>query len=114
MAVSVDPPEKSEAVREQLHLPFAILSDKDKRVIQEWGIYNPQEKGGIAKPSVFIIDPNRKVLFASIDRTNARVPTADIVRMLQAREGDASASPKSYFPRPADFARAIGNSIRLR
>lgn len=113
VAVSVDPPAKSEEVRRQLHLPFAILSDQNKRVIQDWDIYYPRERGGIAKPSVFIIDRNRTVLFASVDRTNSRVPTADIVRILQTREA-APAPRKAYFPRLTDFVRAIRNGIRLR
>lgn len=114
VAASVDPPEKSEAVRRQLQLPFAILCDVNKRVIQDWDIYNAKEKGGIAKPAVFVIGGNRKVLFASVDRVNARVPATDIVRIVQTREEAPSAARKSYFPSPMDFVRAIGNGIRLR
>jgi peroxiredoxin len=43
VAVSVDPQEASEAVRWDLRLPFMILCE-------EWGIHNPRERGGIAKP----------------------------------------------------------------
>jgi hypothetical protein len=57
----VDAPEKSEAVRQQLRLPFPILSDRERRVVQEWDIYNPKEKGGIARPAVFILAPDRTV-----------------------------------------------------
>ena len=113
-AVSVDPPEKSEAVRKQLHLPFTILSDQNKQVIQDWCIYNPRERGGIARPAVFILDRDRNVLFASVDSTNSPVPTADIVRILQTHEPSPAARPKGYFPRPTDFVRAIRNGIRLR
>ncbi len=95
-------------------MPFAILSDTEKRVIQNWGIYNPREIGGIAKPSVFIVDRNRTILFASVDRTNSRVPTSDIVRILQTSEDATAVPPKSYFPHPMDFARAIRNNMRLR
>ena len=113
-AVSVDPPGKSIAVRRGLRLPFAILSDTNKRVIQDWDIYNPKEKGGIAKPAVFIMGSDRRVLFASVDRVNARVATTDIVRILQTHDEAASAERKKYFPRPMDFIRAIGNAFRLR
>ena len=102
------------AVRRELRLPFAILSDTNKRVIQDWDIYNPKEKGGIAKPAVFIIDRDRRVLFASVDRVNARVATTDIVRILQTHDEAASAERKKYFPSPMDFVRAVGNTIRLR
>jgi peroxiredoxin len=114
VAVAVDPPEKSEAVRRELGLPFAILSDTNKRVIEDWDIHNRKERGGIAKPAVFIIDRSRMVLFASVDTVNARVPTTEIVRMLQTRDQAPTAGRKSYFPRPMDFVRAIRNGIRLR
>ena len=114
MAVSVDPPEKSETVRRELRLLFAILCDTNKRVIQAWDIYNGKERGGIAKPAVFIIDCNRTVLFASVDTVNARVPTADIVRILQTRDKEPVAGRKNYFPSPMDFVHAIRNGIRLR
>jgi peroxiredoxin len=114
VVVAVDPPEKSEAVRRELGLPFAILSDRNKRVVQDWDIYNPKERGGIARPAVFIINRSRMVLFASVDTVNARVPTTEIVRILQTRERAPSAGRKGYFPRPMDFVRAIRNGIRLR
>jgi hypothetical protein len=63
---------------------------------------------------VFIIDRNRTVLFASVDTVNARVPTADILRILQTRDKEPVAGRKSYFPSPMDFVRAIRNGIRLR
>jgi peroxiredoxin len=115
VAISVDSPEKSELVRRQLRLPFAILSDANKRLIQDWDIYNPREKGGIAKPAVFIVDRNRNVLFASVDSTAARVPTQEIVRILQSTDqAAATAAPKRYFPGFGDFLRAILNLIRFR
>jgi len=64
VAVSVDPPEASEAVRRDLPLPFTILCDTERRVAQEWDVYNPRERGGIAKPALFIIDPGRTVRYA--------------------------------------------------
>jgi peroxiredoxin len=111
MAVSVDSPEKSEAVRKQLRLPFAILSDMQRRIVQEWGIYNSKEKGGIAKPAVFILAPDQTVRFASVDGISARVPAADIVAMLQEAKGAMSAGRKRLIPSPAAFFRAIRNAL---
>ena len=59
----MDAPEKSESVRRELRLPFSILSDAERRVVREWNIYNAKEKGGIAKPAVFILNPDRMVRF---------------------------------------------------
>lgn len=59
VAVSVDAPETSEALRVQLSLPFRILCDTERRVVRDWDLYDARERGGIAKPAVFVIDPNR-------------------------------------------------------
>lgn len=112
VVVSVDSPNKSAALRHNLRLPFAILSDTDKQVIKDWGIYNPREKGGIAVPSVFILDRDRTVLYASVDSTFARIPTADIVRILQSPGEVPPAARKRYFPRLVDIIRAVRNSFR--
>lgn len=113
VAVSVDAPEKSEAVRRQLQLPFPILSDSQRRVVQEWDIYNPNEKGGIARPAVFILAPDRTVRFVSVDGVSARVPAADIVGMLQERKGTTPTRRKHLIPSPATFFRAIRNALRF-
>jgi peroxiredoxin len=113
VAVSVDAPEKSEAVRQQLQLPFPILSDSERRIVQEWGIYNPNEKGGIAKPAVFILAPDRTVRFVSVDGVSARVPAADVVGMLQEQKDTMPTGRKRLIPSPATFFRAISNGLRL-
>jgi len=112
VVVSVDSPNKSAALRHNLRLPFMILSDTGKQVIKDWGIYNPREKGGIALPSVFILDRDRTVLYASVDSTFARIPTADIVRILQSPGEAPSAARKRYFPRLVGIIRAVRNSFR--
>jgi peroxiredoxin len=49
VAISVDPPEKSEAVRRELNLPFLILCDTDRSIIREWD--NTMRAKGAASPS---------------------------------------------------------------
>ena len=113
VAVSVDAPEKSEAVRRQLRLTFPILCDSERRIVQEWDIYNPHEKGGIAKPAVFILAPDRTVRFVSVDGVSARVPAADVVGMLQEQKDTMPTRRKWLIPSPATFFRAISNALRL-
>lgn len=111
-AVSVDPPGKSAVVRRQLQLPFEILCDTDRRVVRDWDIYNLKEKGGIARPATFILDLGCVVRFASVDEVAKRIPaseTADYLRHARM----AAPSPKSQFPHPSDFIRAIRNGLRL-
>jgi peroxiredoxin len=109
-AVSVDPPAKSEALRRELRLPFPILCDTERRVIQNWDIYNPSEKGGIAKPAVFVIDHDRTVRYSRVDTVTTRVPPSEIVRILGAEEQPVRR--KIYIPRPSDFLRAIRSKTR--
>jgi peroxiredoxin len=109
-AVSVDPPAKSEALRRELRLPFPILCDTERRVIQNWDIYNPSEKGGIAKPAVFVIDRDRTVRYSRVDTVTTRVPPSEIVRILGAEEQPVRR--KIYIPRPSDFLRAIRSKTR--
>jgi peroxiredoxin len=113
VAVSVDAPEKSEVVRRELRLPFAILSDSQRRVVREWGIFNPNEKGGIAKPAVFILAPDRFVRFVSIDEVASRVPAGEILRGLSERNRRSGVGRKTLIPGPATFFRAIRNGIRM-
>lgn len=111
-AVSVDPPEKSDPVRRELNLPFSILCDTDRRVIRDWDIYNAREKGGIAKPAVFLIDRDRTVRYVSVDSVATRVPAVEIVRLLGSLADGRTARRKVYIPTPADFVRAVRNSLR--
>jgi peroxiredoxin len=113
VAVSVDAPEKSEAVRQQLRLPFAILSDVGRRVVQEWGIYNPREKGGIAKPAVFVLALDRAVRFVSVDEVSARVRAEDIVGMLEEHKDTTPIRRQRLIPGPATFFRAARNALHF-
>jgi peroxiredoxin len=110
-ALSVDSPERSQAVRDQLGLPFPILGDSARRVVREWDLYNPKEQGGIAIPAVFVIGTDRRVRYRSVDRTAARVSTDGVLGFLR---GDAASAPVRTRVRAGlrDFARAIGNMIR--
>ncbi len=111
-AVSVDHPEKSAVVRRQLQLPFEILCDTDRRVVRDWEIYNPKEKGGIARPATFVLDPGRVVRFASVDEVTKRVSASEIAGHLR-HARTAAPSRKSLFPHPGHWVRAIRNGIRL-
>ena len=110
-ALSVDSPDRSQAVRDQLGLPFPILSDSARRVVRAWDLYNPKEQGGIAVPAVFVIGPGRRVLHRSIDSTRSRVSTEGVLGFLR---GDGLRAPERTRVRAGlrDFARAIGNMIR--
>lgn len=112
VAVSVDAPDKSEAMRVDLSLPFPILCDTERRVVRDWGIYNAGEKGGIAKPAVFIIDPSRVVRYAAVDGVVRRVPAAEIVSLLQNAGEGQPVRRKIHVPLFSELRSAIRNFIR--
>jgi peroxiredoxin len=112
VAVSVDAPDKSEVLRRELRLPFPILCDMERRVIREWDIYNPRERGGIAKPAVFVVGRDRTVRYGLVDAVATRVPASEIVRILQAVAEGRPVRRKVYIPRLGDWLRAIRNMRR--
>jgi peroxiredoxin len=107
----VDAPEKSQALRIYLSLTFMILCDTEHHVIREWGIYNPREKGGIAEPAVFIVDPGQLVCYATVDSVVRRVPATDIVSLLQHGSSAQPARRRAYKARWSDWKTAMRNLI---
>jgi peroxiredoxin Q/BCP len=110
-AASVDPPEKSEALRRELRLPFPILCDTERRVVKTWDIYNPRERGGIAKPSVFVIGSDGVVRYSKVDSVANRIPPSEIIRILRTSEGPP-ARTKTYIPNIGEFYNAIRRLLR--
>ena len=113
VAISVDSLEKSQAVRDELHLKFPILCDTHRRVVREWAIYNAREKGGIARPAVFILGTGRVVRFVSVDEIASRIPAAEIVRLLSAHDAAPAPHRRRVIPRLGNFYRAVSNSIHF-
>ena len=112
VAVSVDAPDESEALRIHLSLPFAILCDTERRVVKGWGIYNSGEKGGIAKPAVFIIDSGQVVRYAGVDTVVRRVPAAEIVSLLQNAAEEQPVRRRVYVPRFSDWKSALRKIVQ--
>ena len=99
-------------MRAQLSLPFPILCDTERRVLREWDLLNARERGGIAKPSVFVIDPGLMVRDVAIDTVASRVPAAEILSVLAGGPDAAQTRRKTYLPLPGDWLRAIRNNFR--
>jgi peroxiredoxin len=112
VAISVDPPEKSESLRRGMRLPFPILCDTERRLVREWNVYNPHEKGGIAKPAFFVIERERMVRYSGVEGVASRTPAVELLRLLPNVGKAPSLRRKVYIPQLADFLRAIRNSIR--
>lgn len=110
MALSVDEPARTEALRRQLELAYPILCDMSRDVVRGWDLYNPREAGGIAIPAVFVIDPDRTIRYRSVDATTSRVSADGVLGFLR---GEA-VEPERRSVRAGlrDFGRAFGNAIR--
>jgi len=112
VALSVDSQARSEALRTQLALPYPLLCDPARTVVRAWDLYNPGEMGGIAVPAVFVIGPDLRVRYRSIDATRERVATEGVLHFLR---GEATGEALARVPLRAglgEFARAISNAVR--
>ena len=119
-ALAVDSPEQSDRVRRQYELPFPILCDTQKEVVRAWGLYNADEKGGIAVPAVVLVGRDRRIRLSRIEGVATRVRGADLLRFLRshpvpADSGDDMRSTaqrlRVIFPSLVDFGRAVWNSL---
>ncbi|HEX7051505.1 MAG TPA: peroxiredoxin family protein [Longimicrobiales bacterium] len=68
VAVTPDPPDRADAVREALELDFPMVSAAHA-VLAAWGVWPPGRKQ--AFPGAFVLDPQGRVRFRHIGRTAA-------------------------------------------
>jgi peroxiredoxin len=111
VAISVDPPERSATMRDDLQIRFPILSDTTRKTIIEWGLLNANEKGGIAIPSTFLIEPGLSVRFASTEGIASRIPASEMLALVCEPLGAKTPAMRGINP-GLMFVRAIGNAFR--
>jgi hypothetical protein len=117
-ALSVDPPAISAALKNEMGLPFELLCDVDKTVIQAFHLLNHDEHGGIAYPAIFVISGDGVISYRSLDRTAARVNLKEVLDFLVrlARTPDIrveSISKKRFvIPKPGPLLQLIRNLWR--
>jgi peroxiredoxin len=68
LGISVDTFFSLKAFQDQQHLNFPLLSDFNKEVIREYGVFNEDMIGlkGIAKRSVFVIDKDGVIRYREV------------------------------------------------
>jgi peroxiredoxin len=122
-ALAVDSPEQSDRVRRQYELPFPILCDTQKEVVRAWGLFNAEEKGGIAVPAVVLLGRDRRIRLIVVEGIANRVRAADLLEFLRAHPVSADLSDDLHsgsqrqsviFPSLVDFWRALWNSVIRR
>jgi peroxiredoxin len=73
-AICVDTVEQNRAMVDKLLLPFPILGDPDATVIEPWGVLNAAERG-IARPALFLVQPDWTVAYRYIGQDFTDRPT---------------------------------------
>ena len=68
LGISVDTPFALKAFHDAERLPFPLLSDFNKQIIREYGVFNEDMIGlkGIAKRAVFVLDRNGIVRYRQV------------------------------------------------
>ncbi len=90
-AIGIDDAMKNKGVIEKIakdgkgEVPFPILSDPNHQTIDKYGLFDPAYIGqgveGIPHPAIYILDKNRKILFARIEMDYRKRPTNDELRV---------------------------------
>ena len=90
IAVTIDPAERSLSLREKIakdgkgEIAFPLLSDLGHKTIDAYGLYDPAYAGksfdGIPHPAVYILDKNRKVVWAKVESDYRKRATNDEIR----------------------------------
>lgn len=90
IAISPDPANRLQETRAKIakdgkgEVNFPLLSDPGSKTVNAYGVYDPTYAGqgvdGIPHPAIFILDKNRKVLWASISMDYKTRPTNEDIR----------------------------------
>ena len=108
-ALSVDDPGRSDPVRQRLKLSFPILCDQTREVLIAWDLLNDKERGGIAVPGVFVLNPDRQVLYRWLDTTTTRVTAEGVLATVRGQVTDPERRVRLGL---GSMVMAIGNTIR--
>lgn len=79
VAISVDDQSYAWSMGQTTGAKFQILSDSDKKVITSYGILNAEEHGGIAHPSIFILDKSGVIRFMHVGKDPQDRPSDEAI-----------------------------------
>jgi peroxiredoxin len=79
LAVSVDNQAFAWSMQQTTGAKYQILSDTDHKVIEAYGVFNAAEHGGIAHPSVFIIDKDGRISYLYVGKNPTDRPPDDVI-----------------------------------
>ena len=99
VAISVDSPDKNQALRKRLGLTYPVYSDADLTLIRKFGIENP--KHPISLAATYVVNTNGKVVFRFQEGVVKRPPVSDLiaaVRSIKRSKKPPSKKPPSKRP----------------
>lgn len=103
VCISVDSPLRNAALIEKLKLPFPILSDPDRTgAIEPYGVADPKDERNIARPAIFVVAPDREVVYSAVsrdfaDRTSEEAAIASLIEL-----GLPPTTPEEFEVGPAE------------
>lgn len=95
VAVSVDSSAQHAAMIAKLDLPFAMLSDPGgEDLLRAVDAYDPNERGGIGRPGVFVVASDGSEVFREIGRDYAdRITEDELLEQVRALHLPATEQP---------------------
>ncbi|MBC7798048.1 MAG: redoxin domain-containing protein [Pyrinomonadaceae bacterium] len=89
-AISIDAPDKSNELIKKIEsdgkgkINYSLLSDANAKTVNAYGLHDPRYDGkkvdGIPYPTVYVVDKNRKVSWAKLEKDYKNRPTNDEIR----------------------------------
>ena len=79
VAISADNQSFAWSMGQTTGAKFNLLSDSDRSVIKTYGILNPLEHDGIAKPSIFIIDKEGRIRYMYVGKDPSDRPPDETI-----------------------------------
>lgn len=113
-AISTDSMTQSQAVSVEMGLPFDLLCDPEKNVINAYHLLNPFEHGGIARPAMFLVLPSGEIAYRSIDGTARRVDITDLLDYLKKHGKGASGTKKKWIIPSPKVSWQMARNLVLR
>lgn len=95
VAISVDPPAKSVALRKRLGLTFPLYSDQHGAAARAWNVFDPDTE--IALAATFVVAPGGQIIYRYLGTSKSDRPSVD--QILQGIEGATGTSDPAPPPR---------------
>ncbi|MGH7949301.1 MAG: hypothetical protein ACREQF_08765, partial [Candidatus Binataceae bacterium] len=78
------------------------LCDPPRKVVRAYGIFNPNEAGGISMPATLVLDRDLRVRFSAVDDEFDRTSVDQVLEFVQAlhegREPERMPAKTRHFP----------------